>query len=297
MLPIVSGSVEGEKVSIYNAGVHPKHPLNGLQMKNTTGVHLMQGPVTVFDDGVYAGDARIMDLTPGTTRLVSYAMDLDTEVAVEDKGTPEELVSVKVVYGNLYATRHYRRTKIYTIKNSGKVDKKVLIEHVKQNGWNLMEPKDPAETTRDMYRFAVTAKPGVAVMLTTVEETRSENAWRLSNLDDDSIRFYISASVVKQEVKNALAEIIKQKAAIQVIVAERERRAGEITIIAQEQERIRQNMAQLPRSGDLYARYVKKFGEQEDAVEKARTDVAELQKKEADLRRALDAYMTKLDLQ
>ena len=73
MLPIVNESVEGEKVSIYNAGVHAKHPLNGLKLKNTTELHLMQGPITVFDDGAYAGDAQIQDLPPGTERLISYA--------------------------------------------------------------------------------------------------------------------------------------------------------------------------------------------------------------------------------
>ena len=86
MLPIVNESVQGEKVSIYNEGSHAKHPLNGLQLKNTTELHLMQGPITVFDDGAYAGDAQIQDLPPGTERLISYAMDLDTEVAPVQTG-------------------------------------------------------------------------------------------------------------------------------------------------------------------------------------------------------------------
>ncbi len=81
MLPIVNGAVQGEKLSIYNASVQPKHPLNGLRLKNSTDLHLMQGPVTVFDDGTYAGDARIEDLPPGSERLISYALDLDVEVA------------------------------------------------------------------------------------------------------------------------------------------------------------------------------------------------------------------------
>ena len=81
MLPIVNDSVKGEKLSIYNQNVQAKHPLNGLRLKNSTDLHLMQGPITVFDGGVYAGDARIEDLQPGTERLVSYALDLDVEVA------------------------------------------------------------------------------------------------------------------------------------------------------------------------------------------------------------------------
>src|SRR5690606_32850268 len=48
MLPIVQGQVKAEMVSIYNQNVQVKHPLNGLQLTNTTGLHLMQGPITVF---------------------------------------------------------------------------------------------------------------------------------------------------------------------------------------------------------------------------------------------------------
>src|SRR6185369_16534256 len=59
MLPIVSANVEGEKVSIYNEHVQPKYPLNGFRLKNTTSLHLMQGPITVFDANAYAGDARM----------------------------------------------------------------------------------------------------------------------------------------------------------------------------------------------------------------------------------------------
>ena len=37
--------------------------------KNTSGLHLMQGPITVFEGSNYAGDARILDLQPNEERL------------------------------------------------------------------------------------------------------------------------------------------------------------------------------------------------------------------------------------
>jgi hypothetical protein len=86
LLPIVNQAVEASKVSIYNETVQPKYPLHGLRFKNTTGLHLMQGPITIFEGNSYAGDARIGDLQPKETRLVSYAVDLGTEVAPEVKG-------------------------------------------------------------------------------------------------------------------------------------------------------------------------------------------------------------------
>ena len=100
MLPIVTADVKGEKVSIYNQNVQAKHPLAGLQFTNTTGLHLMQGPITVFDGGSYAGDAKIEDLPPDAQRLISYAVDLDTEVAPLNKNRPEELLSVQLNEGH-----------------------------------------------------------------------------------------------------------------------------------------------------------------------------------------------------
>src|SRR5205823_11407225 len=76
MLPIVQKEVQADRVSIYNERTQAKHPLLGLKFTNTTGMHLMQGPITVFEGSSYAGDARILDITPKDERLISYAIDL-----------------------------------------------------------------------------------------------------------------------------------------------------------------------------------------------------------------------------
>ncbi|HEV3257858.1 MAG TPA: DUF4139 domain-containing protein, partial [Gemmataceae bacterium] len=71
LLPIVNKDIEGTRVSIYNASTHPKFPMLGLKFKNTTGLHLMQGPITVFEGASYAGDAQILDIQPKDERLLS----------------------------------------------------------------------------------------------------------------------------------------------------------------------------------------------------------------------------------
>src|SRR4029079_10450345 len=128
--------------------VQAKHPLNGLKIKNSTDAHLMQGAITVFDGGAYAGDAKIDDLQPGTERLVSYALDLDVEVAPESKGNPEQLLSVHLKKGVIYSEGKYERTNKYVIKNSGKKAKNVLIEYPRDTSWTLIAPKKPSEETR-----------------------------------------------------------------------------------------------------------------------------------------------------
>ncbi len=132
MLPIVNDSVEGEKVSIYNAGVHAKHPLNGLKLKNTTELHLMQGPITVFDGGAYAGDAQIEDLAAGHRAADQLrAGPRHRSRAGEPRASRSSCVSVKIVKGTLHATRKHTREKKYTVKNSGDKAKNVLVEYAR----------------------------------------------------------------------------------------------------------------------------------------------------------------------
>ncbi len=296
MLPIVNESVEGEKVSIYNQSVHAKHPLNGLRLKNSTDLHLMQGPITVFDGGAYAGDAQIQDLPPASERLISYAMDLDTEVAPEAKDHPTQLVSCRMVKGVFYTSHKYTRTRMYTIKNSGSKAKKVLVEYPVDANWTLVEPKEPSEKTRDLYRFAVSAEPGKPAKVEVTEEQTVNNSVAVTNMDDNSIRIYLNSQVVSDEVKAALQEVVKRKLAIELVVRQRQEFERQISIIGQEQERIRNNMKELPRDSELYRRYVAKFTEQEDSIENLRTQVTSSIENETKLRKGLDDYLIALDL-
>jgi len=296
MLPIVNGSVQGEKVSIYNQAVQAKHPLNGLKLVNSTGLHLMQGPITVFDDGAYAGDARIEDLQPGTERLISYAMDLDTEVAPEGANKPEQLVSLKLVKGTAISSRKYERSQQYTVKNSGKKTKKVLIEYPLEANWKLVAPDKPTEKTRDLYRFAVMAEPGKPAKLRVSEEQVAEQHIAITGLDDGTIQYYLSAKVVSDGVKKALAEVVKRKTDIQTLATSAQQLEAQIATIGQEQARIRENMQRLDKNTDLYNRYVKKFTEQEDQIEKFRGEIRELQTKITAQQKSLDEYLLGLDV-
>jgi septal ring factor EnvC (AmiA/AmiB activator) len=172
----------------------------------------------------------------------------------------------------------------------------VLVEYAHDPNWKLIEPKEPGEKTRNLYRFPVEAKPGVPAKLAVQEEMIVSQAFALTNLDDNTIYYYINAKVVSDGVKKALQEVIKRKTAINQTVQSRTALEQQIQTVEAEQNRIRQNMAQLDRNSDLYNRYVKKFGEQEDQVEKLRGQIAELRDQEQQQRTSLDEYLLKLDV-
>ena len=296
MLPIVNEEVQGEKVSIYNPNVLAKHPLCGLRLVNSTKLHLMQGPITVFDDSAYAGDAQIQDLSPGSQRLISYAVDLDTEVAVENKGAPEQILAVKCVRGTLQTTRKYARRVEYTVKNSGHKEKKVLVEYPLDAAWTLVEPKKAEEKTRECYRFAVAAKPGEPAKLMVHEERTASQYFAMINVDDGTIALYLRASETSPAVKAALGEVIKRKSELARVAGQRQERERQIQEIDADQARIRQNMTALDHASDVYKRYVKKFSDQEDQIEKLRGEIRELSVQETSLRKALDDYLAGLNV-
>lgn len=296
MLPIVNSEITGKKLAIYNWHVHAKHPLSGLRFTNTTDLHLMQGPITVFDGSVYAGDAMIEDIPPGGERLISYAMDLDTEVVRQGKSTPEELRSVKIIKGTLQAERKYLRSQEYIIRNSGRTARKVLVEHPIDPEWTLVEPAEPAEKTRDFYRFAVTADPGKPAGLMVKEERTDTQHIVLTNIDDALIHLYMKATVVSEQVREALGKVVAQRHQIERVAGERRQHEQDIRGIEQDQARMRQNMAQLDRQSEVYRGYVRKFSDQEKQLENLRQEIADLHKQEQDLRQILDEYLMNLDL-
>lgn len=297
MLPIVNAPVVGAKVSIYNANVHAKHPLSGLRLDNATDLYLMQGPVTVFDAGAYAGDARLADLAPGQTRLISYAMDLKTEVQTAAPQRQHELVTVRVQKGVLIATRRIRSEKRYTIRNRDQKPKTVLIEHPYRSDWQLKQPGKPAERTRDWYRFAVDVAPNTAEELLVREEQPREQTVRLSDAGSNVILAYIHAPQVSDQVVQALQKVVALRKQLDATTEQRKQRERQIRDMTDEQKRIRQNMERLARNSSLYTRYVTKLDEQESKIETLQQDITKLVAMEEAQRQALQDFLINLELE
>jgi hypothetical protein len=297
LLPIVNQAVRASKVSIYNEGVHAKFPLLGLRFHNTTGLHLLQGPVTVFEGDTYAGDARITDLQPKETRLISYAVDLGTEVAPEDKPAHDDLVRVKLYKGLLETTHQQRQTKVYTVKNRSEHTRQLLVEHPIHPGWKLVTPEKPSERSRDVYRFAVEAKPNQPVALTVVEEIRLTQQVALSNSPDENIRILLKGTAASAKVKEALAEALKRKGQL----AETQHAVGveqqALEAISRDQERLRANIQRVPPTSQAYQRYLKKFDEQETEIEGRQAKLAQLQKTAEQQRQAYESFLANLNVE
>jgi hypothetical protein len=213
MLPIVGKDVEGQKVSIYNQSVQAKHPLLGLKFKNTSGAHLNQGPITVFEGSVYAGDTRVLDVQPNEERLVSYAIDLGTEVDPQIGAGTQRITSVKAVKGIVTTVTKVMEEKKYRIINRSQTDRTLLIEHANRTNqqFKLVDTEKPIEDTPEVYRFQTPVKAGETKTFTVKEERDVSTSVALSNNNDDQIRYFINLSEASPALKQKLQAALKIK--------------------------------------------------------------------------------------
>jgi hypothetical protein len=297
LFPILEKDVEGARVSIYNEATQAKHPLLGLLFKNTTGLHLMQGPVTVIDDGTYGGDARLLDLQPGEERLISYAIDLGTEVEPRAKESAERLVSVHIDKGILVATTKVRESKTYVAKNRSPHDRTLLIEHPYRQEFALVSTQKPRERTQEFYRFELNVPAGKTATLDVVEERTVSQQVTLTNSDDQTILRYLSGTAVSPALKDALAKARDLKGQLEATRREIAHAERQLKAIVEDQDRLRKNMERVPKDSDAYKRYLKKFDDQETQIEKLQGTIEDLRATEQQQRKAYEDYLSSLSVE
>ena len=298
MLPIVTDSVEVEPVSIYNASVLRSNPLNGVLFRNTTGKHLLQGPVTVLDKGVYAGDARIDDVPPGQQRLLSYGIDLAMLVDDTKNTQNTTLLTAKVDKGVLTLSRKLVASQEYAADNKTNKDKTLIIERPIRSGWKLVDTPKPFETTSDLYRFKGTAVANKVTVLTVNEELVTNETVMLASTGLDQLVFYsrtgTGAGDMPANVRAALAKAIQLKQSIADVEADINAHMQRVAEITAEQNRIRENMKTVAQSTPYYNRLLEKLNEQETSIESLQKERDALTEKRDSLHKELDDYLNGL---
>jgi len=302
MIPFVSSPVQALAVSIYNPAVQADHPLLGARLKNTSGLHLMGGPLTVFDEGAagstaYVGDALVDDTEPGQTRLISYAVDLGLDAHSENGPGKGQVFAVKLYQGNLIIKTHREQSRLYTVKNNSDKARMVVIEHPYHGAdWTLLEPIKADERTADMLRFDLPVTAHESRKLAVREAYPDVTAYGLLDADFDTLLVTVKNGEADPTVSAALKDIIARRTKIAGIQAKISSMDAEIQSITQGQERIRNNMRELDRTSALYRRYVGELDAQETHLNDLQSRKAALQSEMAQAQTALNDYVAGINL-
>ncbi|MCE5325161.1 MAG: hypothetical protein LLG01_01980 [Planctomycetaceae bacterium] len=295
MLPILNTPIAAEKVSIYNQAVMQRYPLNGVYLTNDTGLKMLGGPITVLDEGMYAGDARIDNIAPKDKRLISYAVDLNVTVD-PSQTTSSQITSVKIVRGTLQITRLHTYQHTYRIKSTADVKRTLIIEHPFNAALKLIEPDKFEEKTPAVYRFRVDVdKEATKDFTVKLQQTESQGIG-LVDCSPDMLTYYVRSGEVPENVKAALSEALAMKNQL----ANLERKLNDLENqkrqIEAGQQRLRENIGSVGKDSQLGQRYIKKLAEQEDQLEAMTKQTDELRQQIEQQRKKLQDYLVNLSI-
>jgi hypothetical protein len=291
LLPVHDGPIELKPLSVYNPAVHPRFPLQAVRLKNTTGQHLMQGPVAVYDGGAYVGDSRMLDLGPTQDRLLSYAVDLGLEVRPEVVQSTDGVTSMEVARGTLWVVRRYSRHTTYRVVNRSKSDRTLMVEHPRSNWLLAADSAKPVESTRDLHRFEWQVAAGKTARHAVVETQEQTITGNLATDSDQEIRQAMRERRASKPVQEALGKVLAMRHRLVELHGAVVNLGDQLRAIHTDQERLRANLDKVPKESPTQKRYLQKLDQQETQIEKLQAQLAEKQATEAKERREQETYL------
>ena len=299
MLPLVEGPVTAEKTLVFSGqralsgGVI--HPAISAQLTNNTGMKLPAGPITVFDGGVYAGDALLEFLPEGEKRIISYGDDLSVSGSVTSS-FKRVIAAVTVSKGLMTLSRKNVNEKTYTIWNAGSAAKKLIIEHPITRDAVLTTPASSDEQTSSLYRFTRNIAAGATLDFTVSEETPVSETITLSHLNDAAFAAFSTNSEIPARVRDAFSRALSLKQAADEAAKELTNAEMRRVRLVADEERIRNNLGAVGVESERGQEYLGRLADQDAAID-AQNDAIDAARRSVDeTEAAYKEYLNGLEL-
>ncbi len=297
MVPILQTRIDAEKVSVWN----PSQPsvLRALWINNSSDLTLDGGSFNVLDTDAFAGEGLMDPIKPGEKRLLSYAADLGLLVDEKQKSEKQKITRIVIAHGAMTQITEEREEHIYTIRNRDTSARTVVIEHPARQGWKLADGTQPAESTASFHRFRLNAEPKKTTIVSVEEYRPVSTRYQLTNVSDSQVDYFVSQNAVNAEVEKVLRQVAGQKNTIAGFEADLAARKVQMSSIAEDQQRVRENMKALKGSSEekaLVERYARELNDQEDRVQSLQHEISDLQQRRDAAQKALTEMIEGLAL-
>ncbi|MGE0153578.1 MAG: DUF4139 domain-containing protein [Reyranellaceae bacterium] len=299
-VPVIDREVPIRRLALYQPETHVRHPLAAIEIRNDGTTGLPPGILTIYERGAaagqaaYVGDARLSGLPVGDKRLLSYALDTRTIVESEVQFT-RRVIGGSIANGMFrYATAEIQ-TKGWRVKTPANEGRTMLFEHRVDSGWTVVQP-DPksVEISENRFRVPATIPAATQTKVELVLERPVEETLSLSTISPDLIAVFARNTKLDKPIRDAFARI----AVLQSDVTRHQQRLAQLDAergtIVSDQERLRGNLASVPRDSDLYKRYLAKLEEQENALERLAQERTGTEQALLAARQALTEFIARL---
>jgi hypothetical protein len=278
LVPILQTETDMERVALYNPEIRDKNPMTAFRIKNTTGLTLEGGPVTVFEGDSYVGEAMLDTMRQDEERLTPYSVELGITVKHEESDIRENYTRA-VKSGNLIH-KHYRQLRRTRYDFCSRLDREVdgYLDHPFQ--FNVREDTpEPVETTENFWRFKIALAPKKTTSFTVCEVSEQAERIEILGIARTTVQQMASQKLISGKVKAELEKIADKVVEIQRIQEEIAKKEQEEKKIENGQKRVRENLKSLGNSTEeakLRQKYVSSLGKDEEHIEELGNEAARL---------------------
>jgi hypothetical protein len=268
MVPIVSADLPYQKDLLYNGTKMATHPVATLRLENGTGLTLERGPVTVIEQGEYAGEAVLPFTVDGGEVVVPYAVELGVKVR-EQSDSRRELHGLSIKGAYVQFEEWHIQSKQYQINNSTAKTMTVLVEHPRTAYYDLFDTPDPKERTEGHWRFEVSTPARGETTLKVQERRLMRRREELRKQSYKGLQDFLKQGLLDRGTHDRVAELLGlwEKA------EENEQRLAKVEQerqkIYQAQQQIQGNMGALTQTGKegkLRSQYVEQLEASEEQL-------------------------------
>jgi hypothetical protein len=277
LVPIVLRSFEGRPVLLYNRQNRPANPMRCIEFKNTTGLTLEGGPVTVLEGGNYVGEAMLETMQPDEQRLIPYAVDLNVHVLDSIDSHEDRVSRVSIRQGQMRTSSVLVRLTNYTINNKSGYEQTLYLEHPREHGgWELVDTVAPKEVTEHFWRFQFKLPSRQTTVFPVKQRSTLSRTFGLAEVTSQQVGYWQEQHYLDVRTERILQQALELRQQSASLQADIERLQRESQVIHKEQERIRGNLQALgdrPAEKELRDRLVRTLGAQEDRLEQINLEV------------------------
>jgi len=269
LVPIVQTGVEGERVAIYNPEIRAGNPLTAFRIRNTTGLTLEAGPITVIEGDSYTGEALLDSLKPDEERITPYSVELACRVRLHHSSTDEEVHQASLSFGYLYLHRHRVKKTVYHLDNAADRVLILYFDHPIERGWELLGETRPVEETENYYRFRIDVPPRQVTEFEVAQKGKVQESHHFTGLTSREVAFYLEHEYMNEESAKLVQELVDRRQEIGAMHEEVGRTETRIEAVIADLERVREHLDALgdtPEEAALREQFVKRLGDGEGEI-------------------------------
>ena len=167
LVSILNARVKAEDVLLYHVEAGGQTPYRAVRFTNDTGSVMERGPIAIYRDGTFVGEAIIDRVDPGLSAFVAYSMDPRIHVAIDDNYRESGVHLVKIIRGQVTAEVRTSATHSYVVDNQAPEAATLWVQRTRRPGWKLIAPKDGVLDERGVYfvplKLAAKSKTRLAI--------------------------------------------------------------------------------------------------------------------------------------